>query len=170
MLVPSSIQWWRKGCLSVKSVGRNSLNWRNASTAETCSARRTIRITWLGSGATRAWLRRKESYGGNERKHHPRVTSKTQARVHVATHFISARAKLRTTSMSKYLRPEQQKASVPKHRHCTVCATPISMEKEFCGPTCEDQFKRSERKRKYVFILILAMFPALLLVLSLLRS
>jgi predicted nucleic acid-binding Zn ribbon protein len=71
--------------------------------------------------------------------------------------------------MSKYLRPEQQKAGVPKHKHCAVCSTPISMDKEFCGPACEDKFKRTERRRKYVFILILLMFPVLFLVLSLFR-
>lgn len=72
--------------------------------------------------------------------------------------------------MSKYLRPEQQKASIPRHKHCTVCATAIPMEKEFCGPNCEDKFKRNERKRKYTFILILLMFPALFLILTLFRA
>jgi len=70
--------------------------------------------------------------------------------------------------MSKYLRPEQQKATIPKHRHCVVCSSPISMDKEFCSTNCEDQFKRTERKRKYTFIAILLMFPVLILVLSLL--
>ena len=71
--------------------------------------------------------------------------------------------------MSKYLKPEQQKSGISKHRHCVVCATPVPMEKEFCGPNCEDQFKRAERKKKYTFILILLMFPVLFLILTLLR-
>jgi predicted nucleic acid-binding Zn ribbon protein len=70
--------------------------------------------------------------------------------------------------MSKYIKQET-KASVPKHRHCAVCATPIAFEKEFCGPNCEDQFKRSERKRKYTFILILLMFPVIFLLLTMFR-
>ena len=72
------------------------------------------------------------------------------------------------TQMSKYLKPDQQKAGISKHRHCVVCATPVPMDKEFCGPNCEDQFKRAERKKKYTFILILLMFPVLFLVLTLL--
>ncbi len=71
--------------------------------------------------------------------------------------------------MSKYLKPEEHRQTVPKHRHCIVCATPVQMEKEFCGPACEDTFRKSERKRKYTFIIILAMFPVLFLVLALLR-
>lgn len=70
--------------------------------------------------------------------------------------------------MSKYIKQEV-KATVPKHRHCVVCSTPISFDKEFCGPNCEDQFKRTERKRKYTFIVILLMFPVLFLVLTLFR-
>ena len=70
--------------------------------------------------------------------------------------------------MSKYMKQEQ-KASIPKHRHCIVCSTPISIEQQFCGLSCEDEFKRAERKRKYTFIVILAMFPILFLILTLLR-
>ena len=70
--------------------------------------------------------------------------------------------------MSKYMKPEQ-KTSIPKHRHCIICSTPIAMDHEFCGPNCEDQFRRSERKRKYTFLIILLMFPVLFLVLALFR-
>jgi predicted nucleic acid-binding Zn ribbon protein len=70
--------------------------------------------------------------------------------------------------MSKYMKQET-KASIPKHRHCVVCATPIPFDKEFCGPNCEDKFKRSERRRKYTFILILLMFPVLFFFLTLFR-
>jgi predicted nucleic acid-binding Zn ribbon protein len=72
------------------------------------------------------------------------------------------------TDMSKYIKPEA-KVTIPKHRHCIVCSTPISFDKEFCGPNCQDQFKRQEKKRKYMFIAILLMFPALFLILTLLR-
>lgn len=72
------------------------------------------------------------------------------------------------SKMSKYLKPEI-KASIPKHRHCLVCSTPIPLEKEFCGPNCEDTFKKAERRRKYQFIIILLMFPALFFLLTLFR-
>jgi predicted nucleic acid-binding Zn ribbon protein len=68
--------------------------------------------------------------------------------------------------MSKYFKKDE-KTGIPKHRHCVVCATPIAMDREFCGPNCEGQFKRAERKRKYTFIVILMMFPLLFLVLNL---
>jgi predicted nucleic acid-binding Zn ribbon protein len=41
------------------------------------------------------------------------------------------------------------------------------MSKEFCSPKCEDESKRIARRRKYTFILTLAMFPMLLLLLML---
>ncbi len=74
-----------------------------------------------------------------------------------------------TVMMSKYLKKDESPHSIPKHRHCIICATPISFDKEFCGPNCEDQFKKAERKRKYTFIIILLMFPALFFILTLLR-
>ncbi len=70
--------------------------------------------------------------------------------------------------MSKYMK-QAEKVSIPKHRHCVVCSTPVAIDREFCGEVCEDQFKRSERKRKYTFILVLLMFPALFLILTLFR-
>ena len=57
---------------------------------------------------------------------------------------------------------------VVKHKHCAICATPISMSKEFCSVTCEDENKRLSRRRKYTFIATLAMFPVLMLLLMLL--
>ena len=71
--------------------------------------------------------------------------------------------------MSKYMK-QAEKVTVPKHRHCAVCSTPVGMDREFCGSMCEDQFKRAERKRKYTFIVVLMMFPILFLVLTLLRK
>jgi predicted nucleic acid-binding Zn ribbon protein len=71
--------------------------------------------------------------------------------------------------MSKYLK-QAEKVSVPRHRHCIVCATPISLEKEFCGSICEDQYKRVERKRKYQLVIpMLIMFPVLFLLLFLMH-
>jgi len=67
--------------------------------------------------------------------------------------------------MSKYFKAEAERG-IPKHRHCIVCSTPISFDKEFCGPNCEDQFKRAERRRKYSMVAIIAMFPLLYFVLT----
>jgi predicted nucleic acid-binding Zn ribbon protein len=70
--------------------------------------------------------------------------------------------------MSKYMKPEA-KVAIPKHKHCIVCSTPISFDREFCGPACEDDFKRRERKRKLTFIVVLLMFPVLFFLLTLFR-
>ncbi|HKM50113.1 MAG TPA: DUF2116 family Zn-ribbon domain-containing protein [Candidatus Bathyarchaeia archaeon] len=70
--------------------------------------------------------------------------------------------------MSKYIKTEQ-KTAVPKHKHCVVCSTPIAMDRVYCGPICEDEFRKSERKRKYTFIIILLMFPILFFILTLFR-
>jgi predicted nucleic acid-binding Zn ribbon protein len=70
--------------------------------------------------------------------------------------------------VSKY-----QKESAPvivKHKHCLICATPIPMSKDFCSTTCEDENKRLGRRRKYTFILTLAMFPVLFILLFVLRG
>ena len=71
--------------------------------------------------------------------------------------------------MSKYMK-QAEKVAIAKHRHCVMCSTPISMDREFCGSMCEDQFKRSERKRKYTFMIVLLMFPVLFFLLVLLRK
>jgi predicted nucleic acid-binding Zn ribbon protein len=75
---------------------------------------------------------------------------------------------LGATLMSKYMK-QAEKVTIPKHRHCVMCSTPISVDREFCGQMCEDQFKRSERKRKYTFIIVLLMFPVLFFLLAFLR-
>jgi len=67
--------------------------------------------------------------------------------------------------LSKY--QKETAAVVVKHKHCPVCSTPIPMSKEFCSTTCEDQNKRMARRRRYTFILTLAMFPVLLVLLAL---
>jgi len=67
--------------------------------------------------------------------------------------------------MSKYLK-QAEKVSIPRHRHCVVCATPIALEREFCSQNCEDEFRRAERKRKYMMIVpLLLIFPFFLLIL-----
>jgi len=70
--------------------------------------------------------------------------------------------------MSKYLK-QAEKVNIPKHRHCVVCSTPISIEREFCSTSCEDEFKRVERKRKYQLFIPLLLLPLMFVVLLLLR-
>ena len=54
------------------------------------------------------------------------------------------------------------------HRHCRVCATPIFMFEQFCGPECEKVFKRAQRRSQYIMLLsILLIFPFFLLILLL---
>jgi len=70
--------------------------------------------------------------------------------------------------MSKYLK-QAEKVSVPRHRHCVMCSSPISMDREFCGASCEDEFKRVEKKRKYQMFIPLLLLPLIFIILLLLR-
>jgi len=71
--------------------------------------------------------------------------------------------------MSKFLKEAQPK--VARHRHCNICHNPMSeMEKEFCSQKCEEQFRKSERTRKYTTFLMIFMFPVIILIMMLLRS
>jgi predicted nucleic acid-binding Zn ribbon protein len=65
---------------------------------------------------------------------------------------------------------KHQKETAPvivKHKHCLICSTPIPMSKDFCSSTCEQENKRLVRRRRYTFIATLAMFPVLLILLTL---
>jgi len=71
--------------------------------------------------------------------------------------------------MSKFLKEAQPR--VARHRHCSVCHNPVSeMEREFCSQKCEEQFRKTERTRKYTTFLMIVMLPIILLVMMLLRS
>jgi len=41
------------------------------------------------------------------------------------------------------------------------------MEREFCSSTCEDEFKRIEKKRKYTMFLPLLFLPVVFIILLL---
>jgi len=70
--------------------------------------------------------------------------------------------------MSKFMKEAQPK--VVKHRHCTVCHTPVlEMDRNFCSQKCQDEFKKSERSRKYTMLMMVFLFPTILLILMLLR-
>jgi predicted nucleic acid-binding Zn ribbon protein len=67
---------------------------------------------------------------------------------------------------------KHQKEAAPvivKHKHCAICSTPIPMSKDFCSTACEDENKKMARRRKYTFVLTMAMFPLLLVLLFLFR-
>ena len=49
----------------------SSRSWRNASIAKICFVRRIIRSIWLGSVATRDWLKKKEDSGEKDEKPSP---------------------------------------------------------------------------------------------------
>ncbi len=56
--------------------------------------------------------------------------------------------------MSKYRREETP--SLPKHRHCHFCGTPIELSKEYCSEKCRLDGKRISRSKMRKFILITA--------------
>jgi len=43
------------------------------------------------------------------------------------------------------------------------------MSEKYCGPKCEDEYKKASRRRTYTFIATLAVFPVLLAILMFLR-
>jgi len=70
--------------------------------------------------------------------------------------------------MSKFMKEAQPK--VVKHRHCVVCHTPVfEMDREFCGQKCQDEFKKTERSRKYTTLIMVLLFPIIILIMMLLR-
>lgn len=62
------------------------------------------------------------------------------------------------------------RAALVKHKHCTICQTPVPMSKQFCSKECEQESKRLDRKRRNRFILLMMMFPVLFLVLTLIGN
>src|SRR5438309_3452963 len=46
--------------------------------------------------------------------------------------------------LTKYATAQEQQR-VAKHKHCTVCGTPIEITKEFCSDKCRTEHKRYSR-------------------------
>ena len=44
--------------------------------------------------------------------------------------------------------------SLPKHKHCPVCGTPIDLGKQYCSEKCRVEGRRVTRARTRNFILI----------------
>jgi len=43
------------------------------------------------------------------------------------------------------------------------------MSEKYCGPKCEDEYKKMSRRKTYTFVATLALFPVLLAILMFLR-
>jgi predicted nucleic acid-binding Zn ribbon protein len=72
------------------------------------------------------------------------------------------------TVAEKYQVSTRTISELLSHRHCIVCATTIFMGEVFCGPVCQETFRRAERRRKRLMLLPLLLFlPFLLLILLL---
>jgi len=54
--------------------------------------------------------------------------------------------------VSKFRREEPP--SLPKHKHCPVCGTPIDLAKQHCSDKCRVEARRLSRSRTRTFILI----------------
>ena len=53
---------------------------------------------------------------------------------------------------------KEKNSTLPKHRHCLACGISISVDKQFCGKECEEEFKKFSRRKKMQFIAILALY------------
>ncbi len=59
------------------------------------------------------------------------------------------------------------------HRHCIVCGKAIESDKFFCSPSCEDIFKKQQKRMARTRLITMAIFIAIfvvIIVLSYLRS
>jgi len=58
---------------------------------------------------------------------------------------------------------------VEDHRHCLGCGRAISSREQFCSSECEENFisqASKERRRNIMFLLALAMFISLVLIIQ----
>lgn len=70
--------------------------------------------------------------------------------------------------MSKYRREDRD--VLVKHRHCTICSTPVAFEKMFCSPRCEGEHARMMRKRKYSMLVTTLVFPLVFVIFMLIAA
>ena len=70
---------------------------------------------------------------------------------------------------SKRQRYKEQESVIVQHKHCPVCAKPISMKKRYCSSQCEEQDKKLSRRRTYTLIATMAIFPILIIITMLLQ-
>jgi Uncharacterized protein containing a Zn-ribbon len=57
--------------------------------------------------------------------------------------------------------------NIPSHKHCTICGKSIPVDKEFCSPECEEQYRAIMKKRKRSNYLLMGMMVLILLILFL---
>jgi predicted nucleic acid-binding Zn ribbon protein len=58
------------------------------------------------------------------------------------------------------------------HRHCIVCGKAVGSDKFFCSPSCEDIFKKQQKRMartRLIMMVIFVLLFALIVVLSYLR-
>jgi len=59
---------------------------------------------------------------------------------------------------------------IEDHKHCIVCGKPTSPDKFFCSPSCEEIFKRQQkrmaRSRMVMMILLAALFVLIVIMSS----
>lgn len=59
---------------------------------------------------------------------------------------------------------------VEDHRHCVVCGKPTAPDHYLCSPSCEEIFKRQQRRYQHIRLITMGMVVAVFLILLLLRS
>jgi predicted nucleic acid-binding Zn ribbon protein len=63
--------------------------------------------------------------------------------------------------MSKH--KKNKNSELLNHHHCITCGTVISVDKQFCGEQCEEEFKKFSKRRKMQFIAVLALYGIMFL-------
>jgi len=53
---------------------------------------------------------------------------------------------------------------IPQHVHCSMCWKAISPEDKFCSDECKQKFLSIQKKRRYIWYFLLAIFVVLLVV------
>jgi len=57
--------------------------------------------------------------------------------------------------------------NIPSHKHCTICGKSIPVDKEFCSPECEEQYRAIMKKRKRSNYIMMGMMVLLFLIIFL---
>ncbi len=64
------------------------------------------------------------------------------------------------------LRLCQDDKMVDDHKHCIVCGKAVDADKFFCSPSCDDIFKKQQkrvaRSRLIMMVLIIALFVSII--------
>ncbi len=55
------------------------------------------------------------------------------------------------------------------HRHCIVCGKAIEQDKFFCSPSCEDVFKKQQKRMSRSRLIMIAIFVAIFVMIVVLQ-